>query len=158
MNTTTTPVEIPADVRDNSETVTDYAHMGHRAPDKGVRTPLQREAEVSNASFFGYTVYTWRDVNPDGQRCAFTMIVKEDGGVRHLFHTEYFTRVACIDCQGYRAQSYAEYYVRITDDETGVPSTAPRCGTHKDAFVRAYGNEPGFTVALSEPLRIGQHD
>lgn len=154
MNTTTAAVEIPADVRDNSETVTDYAHMDHRAPDKGVRTPLQRELDVSNASFFGYKVYTWRDVNPNGQRCAFTMIVKDDGGVRHLFHTEYFTRVACGECK----YSYATVYQEITTSDGTTSQPVPRCDEHADLFRRACAGTPGLKLRESEHLLIGQHD
>lgn len=154
----TLTIEIPADVRDNSETVTDYAFMRHRSPDKGMRTPDERDRDIDWSDHHGYVHMQSYDVNPGGQRCRFDVLYNVHGVVVNLFHTEYFTRVPCVDCLGYRAQSYAEYYVRITDDETGVPSTAPRCGTHKDAFVRAYGDEPGFTITLSEPLRIGQHD
>jgi hypothetical protein len=153
--TDTITVEIPTEVRDNSETVVDYAHMGHRAPDKGVRTPLQRETDVSNAAFFGYKVYTWRDVNPDGQRCAFTMIVKEDGAVRHLFHTEYFTRVAC--AEGDWCHSYATHYVHVAY-VSGEPSDGPSplCDEHRRRIERAYGEN--VTLTLSERLIIGQHD
>lgn len=148
-------VKIPADVRDNSETVTDHAHMGHLSPDRGVRTPLQRETDVNNAAFFGYKVYTWRDVNPDGQRCAFTMIVKEDGEVRHLFHTEYFTRVACV--AGEWCRSYATVYQQTSTKED-TSEAVPRCDFHADQFRRACAGEPGITLLESERLLIGQHD
>jgi hypothetical protein len=147
-------VEIPADVRDNSETVTDYAYMGHRAPDKGVRTPLHREMEVGLASTFRYRVYTWRDVNPDGQRCAFTMMVKADGTVTHLFHTEYFTRVACY--QGEWCSSYASHYVTTTGGMLPTTDPVPVCDHHIDGLRKSFRDSP-VTINLSERLRIGQH-
>lgn len=150
--TTTVTVEIPADVRDNSETVTDYAHMSHRAPDKGVRTVHYRETDLILAHTFGYTAYEWDDVNPDGQRCRFHMITKPDGTVRHLYHTEYFTRTACAEC----AYSYAVVFQVITTDEM-ASDPVPRCGEHADRFRHAVAGTPGLVLTESEPLRIGQH-
>lgn len=151
MNDTVT-VEIPADVRDNSETVTDYAFMRHRSPDKGVRTPKQRDTDINNAPFFGYRHFTWHDVNPDGQRCRFDMLVDEGGQVVDLFHTEYFTRVKCAECE----YSYAQYYMTVTTPD-GTSEPVARCGEHTRTFMNASRGIPGVTVTLSEPLRIGQH-
>jgi hypothetical protein len=158
--TDTLTVEIPADVRDNSETVTDYAFMKHRSPDRGVTTPDYRDQNISLADLFGYTLHSWHDVNQGdrngwgaGQRCRFDMLVTDDGMVVHLFHTEYFTRVACHT--GGFCHSYATHYALVVKD--GEPTTddpLPYCDEH----LRFIEREDGLTVHRSERLLIGQHD
>lgn len=163
---TTITVEIPADVRDNSETVTDYAFSRHRSPDKGVRTPAQRDRELKDArghTFRMYDVYTWHDVNQGnrqgwgaGQRCRFDMVVNRDsGGVIALFHTEYFTRVAC--AEGTWCHSYASVY-QVIQTEDGMSDAVPRCDDHAHRFRRAIAGEAGVILHESERLLIGQHD
>ena len=161
MNDTVT-VEIPADVRDNSETVTDYAHMGHRAPDKGVVSPHLRDDNIRVCRDYltGYSVYTWHDVNQGdrhgrgaGHRCRFDMVTNADGQVTHLFHTEYFTRVACAEC----AYSYASVY-QVIQTEDGMSDAVPRCDEHAHRFRRAIAGEAGVILHESERLLIGQHD
>jgi hypothetical protein len=159
----TTTVEIPADVRDNSETVTDYAFMRHRSPDKGVRTVVERDADLDTATrLLGhrYDVYTWHDVNPDGQRCRFDLVARNysdedvtEGEVVNLFHTEYFTRVPCVTHDAYYAQRYAS-----VTDQGGVTTIAqPYCGECMH-HLRRSARESYMTVNESEPLLIGQHD
>jgi len=145
-------VEIPADVKDNSEAVTEYAFMSHRAPDKGKRTPVDRDNTIIDHGLFGYVWHEWRDVNPDGQRCRFDMFVREDGTVTHLLHTEYFTRTACAECE----YSYAGVY-QVIQTEDGMSDAVPRCDQHADRFRRALTGE-AVTLHESEPLLIGQHD
>ena len=148
-------VEIPATVRDNSQTVTDYAFMRHRAPDKGVRTPEQRDRDIAWRDTFGYVHYTWHDVNPNGQRCRFDMLVHlNTGNVTYLFHTEYFTRVACGECE----YSYATVYQEITTSDGTTSQPVPRCDLHADLFRRAVAGTPGLKLRESERLLIGQHD
>jgi hypothetical protein len=159
----TDTVEIPADVRDNSETVTDYAFMRHLSPDRGVVGPEGRDYELKVAHEYlshMYMIYSWSDVNPKtGQRCRFDMVArKEDGSVVHLFHTEYWTRVKCDRCE----YSYAVAYVRW-DDEHTTTDPVPLCDTDLDNArrVSTYDREHGFpnlTLRLSERLFIGQHD
>jgi len=151
---TTTIIEIPADVRDNSETVTDYAFMGHRARDRGVRSPAARDDALEWASFFRYAVHTWQTVNPrSGQRCRFDMLTKHDGTMVHLFHTEYFTRVACLTHDA----SYASRYVSIVDQDGVATVTSPYCGMCV-AHLHRSAQDSGMTVRQSEPLYTGQHD
>ncbi len=145
-------IEIPADVRDNSETVTDYAFMGHLAPGKGVVSPLDRETDVNNAAFFGYKVYTWRDINPDGQRCAFTLIATWGGAVRHLFHTEYFTRVPCITHDTHYARAYAS----ITDYDGVTTIASPYCDECLSSLRRS-AKAADMVFNESERLLTGQH-
>lgn len=156
--TDTLTVEIPLDVRDNSETATDYAFMRYLSPDRGVVGPVGRDHEnrvkreyLSHA----YTHYAWSDVNPDGQRCRFDMWVNKTGHVVNLFHTEYFTRVACY--QGEFCTSYAAYYVQTTGGFLEVSDAVPVCEHHIDALRRSFEGSP-VTLLLSEPLLIGQHD
>lgn len=147
-----TTVEIPADVRDNSETVTDYAFMRHRSPDKGVRTTSQREGTITYADSFGYAWYSWRDVNPDDQRCRFDMIVNDDGDTINLFHTEYFTRVPCVTHEA----SYAFHYASVSDEDgcTTIPAAyCDACMIH----LHQSAEDTGMTVNVSERLHIGQH-
>lgn len=154
-------IEIPADVRDNSETVTDYAFMRDRAQSNyPYHTVKARDGEIKRVDLFPhlrFTHYTWTDTNPDEQRCRFDMIVDPDGMVVNLFHTEYFTRVACAECE----YSYASVYQLITTGETddeGVSNLAvPRCDHHADRFRRACFGVPGVVLYESERLRIGQY-
>lgn len=153
-------VEIPLNVRDNSETVTDYAFMGHRAPDRGVRMTAERNRAILHADTFRYARYQWYDVNQGdrqgrdaGHRCRFDMVVNEEGTTTHLFHTEYFTRVACLsDCAG-----YAQHYASITDQDGVTTDASPYCGDCLYAL-RTSARHSFMTVNESEPLLIGQHD
>ena len=161
--TETLTVEIPAEVRDNSEAVTDYAFMRHRSPGRGKVSKYDRGATIALCETFpslGYTHYQWHDVNQGdrlgrgaGQRCRFDMIVNQTGHVVYLFHTEYFTRTECAEC----AYSYASVYQTITDDDGGLLGPVPRCDEHARIFRRVAAGE-GVTVHESEPLLIGQHD
>lgn len=159
-------VEIPTEVRDNSETVTDYAFSRHRSPDKGVCTPDYRDRSIDTAVRYlnGYTHYTWHDVNQGnrqgwgaGQRCRFDMITNPAGDVTSLFHTEYFTRVTCERCKPYRAQSYASHYVVLADQDGCASESSPTCDAHLHQ-VRKDISGLDLTVYLSESLYIGQHD
>lgn len=152
MNTLTT-VEIPADVRDNSETVTDYAFMRHRSPDKGVRTPDERDRAIDWSDRHGYVHMHSYDVNPGGQRCRFDVLYNVHGVVVNFFHTQYFTRVTCITDDA----SYASRYASVIDQDGMATVASPYCGfclvhLHRSA------EETGMTVRESEPLYIGQHD
>lgn len=152
--------DAPATILDNSETVTDYAFMGHRRPNGGVVEPGYRDTTIRYAKTFGYTHYQWTDVNQGnsagggaGQRTRFDMLVKADGTVTHLFHTEYFTRVAC--ATGGFCHSYASHYAVVVKD--GKPTTdgpLPYCDEHLSMIER----EAERSVARSERLFIGQHD
>lgn len=160
--TDTLTVEIPADVKDNSETVTDYAFMRHRAQsDWPYHTAQTRDREIERVTMFprlGLTHYQWHDVNQGdrrgdgaGQRCRFDMIVNRDGHVVNLYHTEYFTRVAC--ATGDWCYSYADRYALILKD--GEPTTdgpLPYCEEHLRTL------DSSLTVHLSEPLIVGNHD
>jgi hypothetical protein len=158
-NNATITVEIPADVRDNSEAVTDYAFMRHRSPDRGIIEPRRRDVDLRAVREYlssMYDIYTWPDVNPDGQRCRFDLVVnKKSGVVSDLFHTEYFTRVAC--GRGDWCHSYASAYVAVSFDN-GEPDDGPTplCDEHTREIRRAYGE--GATIRTSEPLLTGQHD
>lgn len=156
--TDTLTVEIPADVRDNSETVTDYAFMRHRSPDRGVVGPTGRDYElrvVRDYLSHMYDVYSWLDVNPNGQRCRFDMIVnRKTGVVAYLFHTEYWTRVPCY--QGW-CHSYATHYVITTGGTLPVSDPVPVCDEDRRALERSFADSP-VTLHLSERLLIGQHD
>lgn len=167
MNATATPtLEIPADVRDNSELVVDYAFMGHRKPDGGVVAPADRDREISFATRtmgHRYDVYTWHDVNPgSGQRCRFDMVVRNgetpdewthEGQVVHLFHTEYFTRVACI----VHDYHYAAFYASVIDEDGVATIASPYCDDCMRVLRRS-AKDSGMTVVTTEPLHIGQHD
>lgn len=156
--TPSVPVYIPDGVRDNSETVTDYAFMRHRSPDKGIRSVTERDTDIENASRLGYVHYGWVEWNPDGQRCRFDMLINEDGQVVGLFHTEYFTRIGCLEGTDWQSQpgglrgaecsSYAVHFVRSVADG----KEAPLCEYHIDALRRAVTE-----IRLSETLHIGQH-
>lgn len=151
----TQTVEIPLDVRDNSETVTDYAFMRHLSPNKGAVGTVGRDYEnrIKRESLSHmYTYYAWSDVNPDGQRCRFDMWVSKRGHVVNLFHTEYFTRVAC--ATGDDCPSYASRYALVVKD--GEPTTdgpLPYCPRHLGEM----HHQENLTLHLSERLIIGQH-
>jgi hypothetical protein len=155
--TDTVTVEIPEDVRDNSETVTDYAFMRHRSPDGGRLTPADRDRHITwykNGVLMG-NVYSWHDVNPNGQRCRFDMIVNGKQQVTALMHTEYFTRVACY--QGEWCPSYAAHYVATTGGTLPLTDPVPVCDHHIDRLRKSFADSP-VTLHLSERLLIGQHD
>lgn len=156
MNTLST-VEIPADVRDNSETVTDYAFMRHLAQsDFPYHTVETRDAQIRRVPLYPYlylTHYQWYDVNPSGQRCRFDVIVNGHGDVTDLFHTEYFSRVACVTHEA----SYAQRYASV-DDGAGIATIAsPYCGMCL-VHLRRSAKDSGMTISESEPMYIGQHD
>jgi len=151
-------VTIPATVRDNSETVTDYAFRRDMAQSTWpYHTPVTRELEIRRVSMFStlrLTHYTWHDVNPDGQHCRFDMIVDVGGTVVNLYHTEYWTRVACTDCE----YSYADRYIAVTDADGVTHPAAPFCGEHGHVVKRITDRQPGYSWAESERLLVGQHD
>lgn len=158
----TPTLAVPLSVRDNSQTVIDYAFMRYLSPDRGNVGPDGRDHTLRvDREYLAhmYTVYSWSDVNPDGQRCRFDMVVRrDDGQVVNLFHTEYFTRVKCDRCE----YSWAVAYVRW-DDEHSTTDPVPLCGTdlHTARRVNTHDRENGFPhlrLIESEPLRIGQHD
>lgn len=142
----------------NSETVTDYAFRRDMAQSTWpYHTVVTREAEIRRISMFPalrLTHYTWRDVNPDGQYCRFDMIVDADSDVVNLFHTEYWTRVACTDCE----YSYATRYIAVTDADGVTHPAAPFCDEHGRAVKRITDRQPGYSWAESEYLLVGEHD
>lgn len=146
-------VKIPAEVRDNSETVKDYAFRRDISPHQWPHTLDARDKALMGAWLHKYTVYSWNDVNPDRQRCRFDVLVNRDGVAVHLFHTEYYTRVACMDCE----YSYAQHYLQVTDADGVTHPAAPFCGTHADVVRKITARQAGYSLAESEPLRIGQH-
>lgn len=152
-------VEIPEDVRDNSETVTDYAFMRHRSPDRGVISTHMRDDNLRlYQDHFGatHTVYSWLDVNPDGQRCRFDMVINEEtGSMVALYHTEYWTRVPC--ARGDWCPSYAAHYTVVVDSDGKKSDPVPYCDEHVNELRRNIADLP-MTLHLSERLRIGQHD
>lgn len=158
MTDTTAPtyphVAIPYGVRDNSETVVDYAYMRHISPHDWTRTLDYRDSSLMWSWRHDYTTYSWDDTNQrTGQRCHFDMLVNQNGTVVHLFHTEYFTRVAC--STGGFCYSYASHYALVVKD--GVPTTdgpLPYCDEHLHRIER----ESALSVHKSERLLIGQHD
>lgn len=151
-------VEIPADVKDNSETVTDYAFMRHRAlPDWPYHTVATRDREIMRVTVFpglDLTHYSWLDVNPNDQRCRFDMIVNRHGQVVNLFHTEYWTRVKCTDCKYH----YAASFLQVTDWDGNTHPAAPYCEYHGGVVKKINASLPGYKIAESERLLIGQHD
>jgi hypothetical protein len=156
--TETMAVEIPADVKDNSETVTDYAFRRDMSGHGWAHGYMAREEALMWAGVHGYDTYTWDDVNPgpDGQRCRFDMLVRRDTGqVVNLFHTEYFTRVPCY--QGEWCSSYATHYVVTTGGTLPVSDPVPVCDHHIDGLRKSFADSP-VTLHLSERLLIGQHD
>lgn len=154
--TTTTTVEIPADVRDNSETVTDYAFMGWLRPDKGVVTRKERDEAIMWSDRHGCVRYQDYDVNPNGQRCRFDILLNVAGVVRYIFHTEYYTRVAC--GKGDWCASYATHYTVVVTGEGDRSEAAPYCDRHIDEMRRHVADTLTLRLELSEGLLIGQHD
>lgn len=143
-------------VHDNSETVIDYAFMGHRRPNGGVVEPSFRDTTIRYAETFGYTHYQWTDTNQrNGQRTRFDMLVKADGTVVHLFHTEYFTRVAC--GAGDWCHSYATHYTVVVDSDGKPSDKVPYCDEHVHQMRHNLDGLP-MQLLLSERLHIGQHD
>lgn len=155
--TDTLAVEIPADVKDNSGSVTDYAFRRDLSPNRGVVTPAERDRQIKLGDLspsLRYTVHSWTDVNPDGQRCRFDMIVNRTGHVVYLFHTEFWTRVGCTDCE----YSYAGSYIAVTDADGVTHPAAPFCDEHGRVVKKITERNRGYSWAESEGLRIGQHD
>jgi hypothetical protein len=151
-------VEIPLDVRDNSETVTDYAFSRHLSPGRGVVGPVGRDQENRVKRDYlshMYDYYAWSDVNPNGQRCRFDMWVTKSGQVVNLFHTEYWTRVACD--RGDWCPSYATYYTVVVDSDGEQSDAAAYCDEHVHDMRKNIADLP-LTLHLSELLLIGQHD
>lgn len=149
----TLAVGIPEIDRDNSEKITDYAFRRDLSGHEWAHGYMAREKALLWSVTHKYDVYTWQDENPDGQRCRFDMLVSRDTGqVVHLFHTEYFTRVACAECE----YSYASVY-QVINTEDGMSEAVPRCDEHADRFRRLCASE-GVTIYESERLLIGQHD
>jgi hypothetical protein len=158
MNTTT--VEIPADVRDNFETVTDYAFSRHLSTHLTPPTFASRDRQIELADLFGYTHYQWFGTTQGtrhgwgaGQRYRVDLLVNRDGEVVYHFLTMYFTRVACAECE----YSYASVYQVIATEEE-ISEAVPRCDFHADVFRRAVAGTPGLVLAESEHLISGQHD
>lgn len=153
----TLTVEIPADVKDNSETVTDYAFRRDLSPHTWPHTIDERVDSIRWSDDHGYVRYWWHDVSPDGQRCRFDWLLNVQGGTAHLFHTEYYTRVACAHCDS----SYAERFIREAGPDAEI-ALEPVCGFHLGMRRKTVENKVacGHRVQLieSEPLRIGQHD
>lgn len=154
----TLTAEIPADVKDNSEKVTDYAFMRHRSPLRFYHTPAERDRQLHIARTIpalNRTVYTYEYEAPEtGQRCRIDKIVDKHGTVVNLFHTEYFTRVACTDCTHY----YAASYIAVTDADGVTHPAAPFCAAHGAVVKKIAKRQRGCSYTESEPLRIGQHD
>jgi hypothetical protein len=165
--TDTLTVEIPLEVRDNSETVTDYAFMRHRSPGRGVVTVVDRDRSIDLCTALPslqYTHHQWHDTNQrNGQRCRFDMIVSHTGHVVYLFHTELWTRVACH--MGDDCYYYAAYYVREDDPREEIEDQRPFCDEHTAEIIGAplvltqdsYIRDDGIAVRLSERLLVGQH-
>lgn len=153
----TVTVEIPADVKNNSETATDYAFMRHRGPDRGVISTHFRDSNLKAFRTWlsaNYAVFTWQDVNPNGQDCRFDMVIRKlTGDVVSLTHTEYWTRVKCAHCE----PRYAVRYVQYMRDGWRAGDPLPLCGEHLEFEQRASRSSGDFTLLLSEPLLIGQH-
>lgn len=157
--TDTVTVTIPADVKDNSETTTDYAFMRDRAlSDYPYHTIETRDREIERVTLFphlGMAHYRWDDVTPEGQRCRFDMVTNADGAVMNLFHTLYWTRAACY--QGDWCGSYAAHYVTTSGGTFPTTDPVPVCERHIDDLRRSFEGSP-VTLHESERLRIGQHD
>lgn len=154
---TTTAVPIPASIKDNSETVIDYAFTRHLSPDKGVVSPHLRDDNLRvyrDHLATNYTTYSWRDVNPDGQKCRFDMVIRNiTGDVVSLMHTEYWTRVKCAHCE----PRYAVHYVQYMRNGEQAGDPLPLCSEHLEFEQRASRTTGEFALLLSEPLLIGQH-
>lgn len=156
MSVTLGRVRIPEDVIDNSEKVTDYAFMRHRSPGRGAIDAHYRDNTIAWRNAFKYSWFTWTDENPSGQRCRFDMLVRADGTVAYLFHTEYFTRVPCAKCEYHYAVRYVK---QISDDWETDP--APLCEDDLTRLERVarHDNANGHNIrlAMSERLLVGQH-
>jgi hypothetical protein len=152
-----TAIPIPDDVRDNSEKVTDYAFRRDIAQtDWPFHEAQTRDNEIARVGMFpklGLKRYQWDDVNPDGQRCRFDMIVNVGGVVVNLYHTEYFTRVPCCTHDAH----YAVYYASVTDGDGVTTIPGPYCDECM-IMIRQSVKDSGMVLNLSERLRIGQHD
>lgn len=153
-----TTIEIPADVRDNSEAVTDYAFSRNLSTHLKPPTPASRDKDINLADLFGYTHYRWfgttqgdRDGYGAGQRYRVDLLVDRDGKTVNHFLTLYFTRVGCASCE----YSYAQRFAQYADAPEGH-HPIPLCGDHLD-FERRAARHDGRTLLESEPLRIGQH-
>lgn len=160
MNTTQTAVPIPDDVRDNSETVTDYAFNRHLSRVLSKPLPGDRDQDIAYADIYKYTHYQWSGTTQGdrhgygaGQRYQVDLLVNRDGGIAHHYLTEYFTRVPCPAHDAY----YAAYYASVTDQDGVSTIPAPYCD-ECIRHLRRSAREAGMTLNLSEPLRIGQHD
>lgn len=102
-----------------------------------------------------YDVFTWDDTGPDGRRCRFDMVVHRAlGEVAFLFHTEFFTRVACATHE----ERYAEWYVSVTDPESGVTTVVQPCCDECVGHLRESAVMAGMVLNLSGRLHTGQHD
>lgn len=161
---TTTAVPIPASVKDNSETVIDYAFMRHLSPDKGVVSPHFRDTNLRAYRDYlaaNYTTYSWRDVNPNGQRCRFDMVIRNiTGNVVSLMHTEYWTRVGCEygKTAVWECSSYAVHYVQRMRNGEPAGDPIPLCSEDLGFEQRASRGESEPALLLSERLLVGQHD
>jgi len=147
--TTTTPVEIPADVKDNST-------HSIRIQWRGTRDAQPDEIESGRRylATFGYTLYEWDDTDAAGTRVTLHRFVNREGQTVDLFATYYFTRVPCI----LHDADYADFYASVTDGETGETTTvAPYCDECMIQMRRS-SRDNGDTVNESERLVIGQHD
>lgn len=145
-------------VHDNSETVTDYAFTRHRSPGRGVVTVKARDNNLGmyDRGVLIGTVHTWYDTNQlSGQRGRFDKVVRDDGTVVHLFHTEYFTRVAC--GVGDWCHSYATHYTVVVDEDGKPSDKVPYCDEHLHDLRRNLHGLP-MRLHLSERLFVGQHD
>jgi hypothetical protein len=148
----TLTVEIPADVLDNTS----------RTVQVRWRDTLDIDAEQlartrKYAYLFGYTWTSWDDFDRDGERVTLHRVTDQTGCTVELYETSYYTRVACTDCEYYCAYSWAEAFYQVTDADGIAHPAAPFCGTHGHAVERIASREPGYSVARSAWLRIGQH-
>lgn len=149
-------VPIPDAVKDNNTHTVRVVSNGTRAEEGGV-TAAQQLADYTGRfkETFGYVVYTWDDVNAQGDRVTLHRLLR-DGNTAWLYETSYFTRVDCARCAYHWAQAYVavEQDGQMTDPE-------PLCGDHirmtesRITYAREAGIE--LTMYLSEWLRIGKH-
>lgn len=147
--TDTLSVEIPADIKDNSPHTVRIQWRNVRDAE-----PTELSSARTFAPSFGYTIYEWEDTDKDGTRVTLFRVMNKEGLTVDLFATYYFTRVACTYCDS----SWAVVYLQVTDAD-GIPHpAAPFCGTHADVVRAITRHSPGYSVAQSEYLRIGQHD
>lgn len=144
----TLAVEIPADVKDNNHHTVRFQWRGV------VDETLTAQDLVRARTTFGYVVDQWEDVDKQGQRVTLTRMDKRDGKNVWFYGTYHFTRVACTDCES----SYAQVYLSVTDSDGVTHPAAPFCDTHADVVRKITRHQRGYSIAESEPLRIGQHD